>query len=487
MYDVAIIGAGITGCSIARLLSKHALKTVIMEKESDIADCTTKANSAIIHAGYDAKPGTLKAKLNVLGNKAFDALCEELDVPFKRVGSLVIALSDADMGTIQKLYAQGLENGVPDIRIINKEELNMIEPNISDNAIAALYAPTCGIVGPMELAVALAENAADNGVDIRLDTLVTGISKVHSGFDIATSRGTILSKTVINCAGLNADEVNDMVALPRFRILPRRGEYNILDRSVGNLVNTVVFQCPSELGKGILVSPTVHGNLLIGPNSEDIDEKDNFETTKIGLDYVHKTAGLSVKSLPAGTVITAFSGLRARPDTEDFVIEESPDAAGFINVAGIESPGLAASPAIAEYVLDILKGILPELPLKQDFNPKRRKVIRFIELSDEERHNLIQKDSRYGRIICRCETVTEAEIVDAINRNAGARTMDAIKRRVRPGMGRCQGGFCAPRVMEILARELGIDITQVVKDHPESFILTGETKKVPEESMAYVD
>jgi len=477
VYDIAVIGAGIVGCSIARALSKYQLKTVLIEKEPDIANCTTKANSAIIHAGYDAKPGSLKAKLNVLGNSEFDEICRNLDVPFKRTGSLVVALKDDEVATIHNLFDQGQKNEVPGMEILRQSELRRIEPNISDDALVALYAPTCGIIGPWELAVAMAENAVDNGVEIMLNAQVKNIMKIGNRYVLSVNERKIYAKYVINCAGLNADEINNMVAFPKFHIMPRRGEYNIMDKSIGKLVNTVVFQCPSKLGKGVLVSPTVHGNLLIGPNSEDINEKDNFETTKEGLRYIIETAARSVKKLPTGSVITAFTGLRARCEGDDFVIEEASDAKGFINVAGIESPGLTAAPAIADYVLGILKEMQVEMAEKSDYEEKRRPVIRFNELTNAGKQRLIEQDSRYGKIICRCETVTEGEIVDAIHRNVGARTLDSVKRRVRPGSGRCQGGFCSPRVMEILARELGLDISKVVKDHPESYILTAQTKE----------
>ena len=477
MYDIAVIGAGIIGCSIARALSKYRLKTVLIEKEPDIANCTTKANSAIIHAGYDAKPGSLKAKLNALGNPAFDELCRNLDVPFKRTGSLVVALKADEVVTIHNLFDQGQKNGVLGMEILGQEELRRIEPNISTDALGALYAPTCGIIGPWELAIAMAENAVDNGVEIVLNAQVKNIVKFENIFVLSVNERKIYAKYVINCAGLNADEINNMVAIPKFHIMPRRGEYNIMDKSIGKLVNTVVFQCPSKFGKGVLVSPTVHGNLLIGPNSEDINEKDNFETTKKGLRYIIETAARSVKKLPAGSVITAFTGLRARCEGDDFVIEEASDAKGFINVAGIDSPGLTAAPAIADYVLDILREMQVEMAEKPHFIEKRRPTVRFNELTNAGKQRLIEQDSRYGKIICRCETVTEGEIVDAIHRNVGARTLDSVKRRVRPGSGRCQGGFCSPRVMEILARELGLDISKVVKDHPESYILTAQTKE----------
>ncbi|MGE5632115.1 MAG: NAD(P)/FAD-dependent oxidoreductase [Caulobacteraceae bacterium] len=483
MYDVAVIGAGITGCSISRVLSRYKLKVVLIEKEPDVADCTTKANSAIIHAGYDAKPGTLKAKFNVLGNPMYDGLCKDLDVPFKRVGSLVLAFNQEEMDTLNKLYEQGIKNGVPGMEIWDAKKVLEMEPNINESVLGALYAATCGIVSPWELAIALAENAAENGVEVLLNSEVRDIKKLEDSYRIDFKDESITAKYVINCAGLNSDTINNMVAPPSFRILPRKGEYNIFDKSYGDIVKTVVFPCPSKLGKGILVSPTIHGNLLIGPNAEDIDDKEDFETTSKGLLSIREGAEKSVTHLPYHAIITGFSGLRARSDREDFIVEESKEAKGFINVAGIESPGLSSAPAIAEYVAGMLKDIIGELEEKEDFVPVRRKVIRFNELSEEEKEELIKKDPRYGRVICRCETVTEGEIVDAIHRKVGATTVDGVKRRVRPGSGRCQGGFCGPRVMEILARELSLDMNQVTKDRSKSYILAHPTKDNQEKGL----
>lgn len=477
MYDVAVIGAGIIGCSIARALSRYRLNTVLMEKEPDVADCTTKGNSAIVHAGYDAKPGTLKARFNALGNPMYDKLCEELDVPFKRVGSLVLAFGDEDMETIKKLYEQGIANGISGMEIWDRDKVIEMEPKVNKEVTGALYAATCGIVGPMELAIALAENAADNGVEVLLDSEVRDIKRQEDGYTIYTRDNVIAARYVINCAGLHADTVNNMVAAESFKISPRRGEYNIFDKSAKDVVKTVVFPCPSKLGKGILVSPTVHGNLLIGPNAEDLSDKEAFDTTSKGLQFIREGAERSVPNLPYNLIITGFSGLRARCERDDFIIEEAPDAKGFINIAGIESPGLTSSPAIAEYVVELLSGICGGLNEKLDYNPRRRRQIRFNELSESERKELVEKDPRYGRIICRCETVTEGEIVDAIHRKVGARTLDGVKRRVRPGSGRCQGGFCGPRVMEILARETGRDIKDIVKDREGSYVLEHPTKE----------
>jgi len=477
MHDIAIIGAGIVGCAISRVLSKYKLKTVLIEKEPDVANVTTKANSAIVHAGYDAKPNTLKAELNVLGNSMYEELCETLDVVFKRIGSLVLAFDDEQIEIISKLFVQGNKNGVKGLEIISKDRVKLIEPNISENVKKALYAPSCGIVGPWEIAIAMAENAADNGVEIRLNTKVEDIERLENGFIIKTDKGEIHAQYVVNCAGLHADSINDMVSSHEYKIIPRRGEYNIADKSVGGLVNTVIFQCPSSLGKGVLISPTVHGNLLIGPNSVDIEDKTGFHTTKEGLDYVFATASKSLEALPKSSIITQYSGLRARSNREDFIIEEAQDVPHFINVAGIESPGLTAAPAIATYVEKMLLKTGLEMIPKTDYIPNRRKVIRFNEMSNEERQELIKKDSRFGKVICRCELVTEGEIVDAIHRNPGARNLDGVKRRARPGSGRCQGGFCSPRVMEIIARELNIDIKSVVKDGKGSYILTSTTKE----------
>ncbi|QUH21216.1 NAD(P)/FAD-dependent oxidoreductase [Alkaliphilus sp. B6464] len=476
MYDITVIGAGITGTFIARELSKYQLKVLLIDKENDIANGTTKANSAIVHAGYDAKEGTLKAKLNVRGNELYDEICEELDVPFKRIGSLVLAFNDKDMETVHELYARGERNCVPQMEILDKESVLKLEKNLSEDIVGALHAKTAGIVGPWELAIALAENAVENGVELLLNSTVTDIQKIADGYSITAGDRKLESKIIINCAGLHSDDINNMLNTQSFEILPNRGEYNLFDKSVGNIVNSVVFRCPSEAGKGVLITPTVHGNLLLGPTSEYIDSKTSFETTLEGLNYINEHAHHTLKQISFQGVITSFTGIRAKTKNQDFIIEESEESLGFFNVAGIDSPGLTAAPAIAEYVVELIKGRLGDIELNQDFNPNRRPSIHFMDLSDDEKAKLIEKDPRFGRIICRCENITEGEIVDVINRKAGATTLDGVKRRARPGSGRCQGGFCAPRVMEILAREQDIDITEVVKDRLNSYILTGETK-----------
>jgi len=476
MYDIAIIGAGIIGTSVARELSGYSLRIALIEKDNDVANGTTKANSGIIHAGYDTRPGSNKAKYNALGNPMFDKLCEELAVPFKRIGSLVIALESHDPETIEELYNRGLANGIPEMRILNGREVRKMEPNLNKEVIGALYAPTAGIIDPWDLAIALAENAVENGVELLLNHRVTAIEKSTGHFKIRTSASGIEARYVINCAGLYADQVNNMAAAPYFKITPRRGQYFILDKNSGSLVNSVVFQCPGKMGKGVLLSSSVHGNLLIGPDSEVLDDKENVETTADRLLFIKEAAARTATGIPFNTMVKTFAGLRASPSTKDFIIEESKEAAGFINVAGIESPGLTAAPAIAEEVVRLLKTIAGELIKKDDFNPLRRKVIRFMELKDHEKRELVRKNPAYGRVICRCENVTEGEVVDAISRKAGAATVNGVKRRVRPGMGRCQGGFCAPKVMEILARELGRDMQEIVNESKESYILSGTTK-----------
>ena len=477
MYDVAIIGAGIIGTGVARELAKYKLKIIVLEKENDISNGTTKANSAIIHAGYDAKAGSLMAKFNALGNPKFDELCRDLDVPFKRIGSLVVAFSQEEMKTLKELYNRGIKNGIPEMEIINREKLNKIEPNISEEAVGALYAKTAGIIGPWELCIAVAENAIENGVELALNTEVIGIEKQKGFYRIYCKDGTVFeTKYIVNAAGVYADKINNLLASPSFKIIPRRGQYFIMDKTIGGLVSRVIFQCPTDMGKGVLVAPTVHGNLLVGPDSEDIEDKENTATTAAGLGYVRNKALKSSDEISFKDAITTFAGLRAEPECGDFIVEESSEAKGFINVAGIKSPGLSSSPAIWDYVVGLLKDIDGNFASKENFNPKRNQVV-FNELSDEDQEALIKKDPRYGRIICRCENITEGEIIEAIRRPVGAKTVDGVKRRCRPGSGRCQGGFCGPRVQEILARELGKDMSEIVKDGKKSYILTGHTKK----------
>jgi glycerol-3-phosphate dehydrogenase len=475
-YDISIIGAGVTGSLIARELSKYDLKVCIIEKEADVAMGTSKANSAIIHAGYDAKPESLKAKLNVRGNELMGDIAKQLDIPFKRIGSFVLAFNEEDMKEVNKLYEYGIKNNVPDMKVINKEEVKEMEPNISDEVVGALFAPTAGIICPYELTLSAVENAVQNGVELLLEYEIKDIHKQKESFVLDTTKGEISTKYIINAAGVYSDIISKMAGDDSFTINPRKGEYLLLDKRQGNVVNTVIFQPPSNMGKGILVTPTVDGNLLLGPTAENIDDKENISTTNTGLSKVIKGARKSVPSFNVRDVITSFAGLRATSSVGDFVIKESDKVKGLINVAGIESPGLSASPAISEYVINILKTMDISLQEKESYNPIRKPVKRFREMNKEERENIIKENPLYGNIICRCETVTEGEIVDCIHRPAGAKNLDAVKRRTRAGMGRCQGGFCAPRVVEILARELNISKEEVTKMGGNSNILIGKTK-----------
>ena len=472
MYDVIIIGAGVSGCAIARELSRYKMKTMVLEKALDVCEGTSKANSGIAHAGYDAKPGTLKAKLNVEGSRRMKALSEELDFPYKQNGSLVLCFDEKDRSKLEELKKRGECNGVPDIRILNREEVLSLEPGAGEQVVSALYAPTGAIVCPFGLTIALAENAAVNGVEFQFGTKVKVIRKAAEGYLIETNKGSFETKLVINAAGVYADELHNMVSEEKMKLTPRRGEYLLCDKLSKGIPSHTLFQLPTALGKGVLVTPTVHGNLLIGPTAEDIEDKEGIETTAEGMELIREKATLSVKELPLRQVITSFAGLRAHGG-EDFIIGEVPDAPGFIDVAGIESPGLTCAPAIGVYVADIVKKLL-SLAEKENFIAERRGIPSMALASGQERQRLILENPAYANVICRCEMVTEGEIIDAIRRPVGARTTDGIKRRTRAGMGRCQSGFCNPKVVEILARELGVDESEVLKSGEDSWYLLRE-------------
>lgn len=472
MYDVIIIGAGVSGCAIARELSRYKMKTMVLEKALDVCEGTSKANSGIAHAGYDAKPGTLKAKLNVEGSRRMKALSEELDFPYKQNGSLVLCFDEKDRSKLEELKKRGECNGVPDIRILNREEVLSLEPGAGEQVVSALYAPTGAIVCPFGLTIALAENAAVNGVEFQFGTKVKVIRKAAEGYLIETNKGSFETKLVINAAGVYADELHNMVSEEKMKLTPRRGEYLLCDKLSKGIPSHTLFQLPTALGKGVLVTPTVHGNLLIGPTAEDIEDKEGIETTAEGMELIREKAALSVKELPLRQVITSFAGLRAHGG-EDFIIKEVPDAPGFIDVAGIESPGLTCAPAIGVYVADIVKKLL-SLAEKENFIAERRGIPSMALASGQERQRLILENPAYANVICRCEMVTEGEIIDAIRRPVGARTTDGIKRRTRAGMGRCQSGFCNPKVVEILARELGVDESEVLKSGEDSWYLLRE-------------
>lgn len=462
MMDVIIIGAGVIGSSIARELSRYQLDICVLEKEPDVCCGTSKANSGIVHAGHDAKPGTLKARLNVLGNEMMEDTARELDIPFKRNGSVVLCFSKSETGRLELLKAQGEQNGVKGLRIITGTEMKEIEPNISDEVQALLYAPSGGIICPFELTAAMAENAFVNGTAFYFDTEVRSIEKSNAGYRVATSKGDFEGKVVINAAGVNADVFNNMVSSRKLSIVPRKGEYCLLDKKAGNFVNTTVFQLPTNLGKGVLITPTVHGNLMIGPTAENITDREDTATTAEGIAQVIDKALKSSEKVPVRQVITSFAGLRAHEKGRDFVIGEAEDAPGFINAAGIDSPGLTSAPAIGVMVAEIAAKKMKAVK-KTDFQAKRKGIHFLRDMEAESANVLIAENPAYGRVVCRCETITEGEILDAVRRPLGAKTLDGVKRRTRAGMGRCQAGFCSPRVLEILSRELDIPQEEICK------------------------
>ena len=463
MKDVIIIGAGVSGCAIARELSRYQLDICVLERESDICEGTSKANSGIVHGGFDAKPGTLKAKLNVLGNSMMDEMSKKLDFEFKRNGSMVVCQNEMGIPALEKLLEQGKENGVKGMKILKREQALELEPNLADGVYAVLYIPSGGIVCPFGMNIAYAENAAQNGVEFKLGTEVQLIERVGQDYRIQTNQGVFDTKYVINAAGVYADVFHNMVSELKIHIMPRRGDYCLLDKTAGDLVRHTIFQLPTEKGKGVLVTPTIHGNLLLGPTAIDIEDKEATATTAKGLQEVLEKCTKSVKNIPFKQVITSFAGLRAHEEHGEFIIGEVEDAKGFIDVAGIESPGLTSAPASGIYVRDILAEKM-ELKEKEIFVEERKGIVRFLDLPKEEQNRLLQKNQAYGQIVCRCEQITEGEILDAIHRPLGATTLDGVKRRTRAGMGRCQAGFCTPKVMEILARELHLELKDIRKN-----------------------
>ena len=472
-YDVVVIGGGVIGCAVARELSRYQVKACVVEREEDVCSGTSKANSAIVHGGFDAAPGSLKAKFNILGSQMMEELSKELDFDYKRNGSLVLCFAEEDKPALEALYEKGVKNGVKGMSIISGDEVRKREPNIEDTVVAALDVPSGGIVCPFGLTIALAENACDNGVEFQFLTEVETIEKEAEGYVLKTSKGEIHTACVVNAAGVYSDQIHNFVSEKKLHITARKGDYCLLDKEAGSLVSHTIFQLPTKMGKGVLVSPTVHGNLLTGPTATDIEDKEQTATDAKELDSLMSRAALSVKGIPFRQVITSFAGLRAHEDGDDFVIGEVSDAPGFFDAAGIESPGLSSAPAIGQWLAEKVAEKL-NAKQKEDWNGTRKGIVRPELLSKEERAELIRKNPAYGTIICRCESVSEGEIVDAITRTLGAKSLDGIKRRVRQGMGRCQAGFCTPRTMEILSRELGIRMEEVCKNAPGSEMLTGQ-------------
>ena len=477
MYDAVIIGGGAVGCAVARYLSCYRLSICLVERGEDVCVGTSKANSAICHAGFDAPVGSAKARFNVEGSRMMEGLSQELDFPYRRCGSLVLCFDEAELPHLRELLERGVQNGVEGLEILDRAALRALEPAVSDKAVAALWAPTGAVLCPFGMTIALAENAAANGCAFRFNTEVARIERRDGFFRLHTGGDCIDTRVVISAAGVYGDALHNQLCADKLTIVPRRGEYCLLDRTCGQLVQHTIFQLPSAMGKGVLVTPTVHGNLLVGPTAVDQPDKDRTATTAEGLRSVAETAAKSVENLPMRDVITSFAGLRAHlsgPE-DDFIVGESTD--GFFEAVGIESPGLSSAPAIGRYLAELAAAKLHAAE-KKDFIAQRRDMPHPREMDFASRQDLIARDPAYGQVICRCEGVTEGEIRDAIRRVPGARSLDGIKRRVRAGMGRCQGGFCGPKVMELLSRELHVPITALTKGGGESRLLAGRTKEV---------
>ena len=475
IYDVIIIGAGVTGCCIARTLSKYDLNICVLEKEAEIASGTTKANSGVVHAGYAAQREYIKRHLCIKGNKLYSQAAEELNFPFKRIGSFVVALEDDQIKGLEEERKKGTEDGIPGLELIlDKKRIHEMEPNLTEDVVGVLHASTAGLVSPYELTFALADNAATNGVKFFRNQEVVKIKHQDYVFTVRTYQGEFQTRNLINAAGLYASRISRMLGLDYFRLMPRKGEYILFDRNAIQL-NKILFPTPTKISKGILVCPTLHGNTFAGPNAQNLNDPEDISTTNAGLKEILEGGRKLVPNLPLRSSIRNFAGLRAVPDTYDFIIDNT-DIYGFINVAGILSPGLTATFAIADKVVEFLELLGVGLTVREDYNPKRAKPERFKDFNKKELDKKIQEDPRWGRIICRCETIPEKEIVDAIHAPVGSTTVDGIKFRCRPGMGRCQGGFCRPRVIEILSRELNIPYEDITKRGEDTNILVGKTK-----------
>ena len=468
MKDITVIGAGVVGCAIARELSRYDLDIAVIDKNEDVAEGISKANSGIIHGGYNEKKGTLKAKFNLEGNEMMDELASKLQFPFKRNGALVLAFSEDELKRVKELKTNGEEIGVKGLEILNKEEVLNLEKNINKDVLGALYVKSSGIVSPYEMTLAFGENAVENGVEFILGQGVIDIKKENEIYEISLEGGnTLKSKMVINAAGLGGGFLNNLVSEVKYEINPVKGEYCLFDKVAGTLCEKTLFQVPSELSKGVLVTPTVDGNLLVGPNAKS---SKSIETSREGIDEILDKSKKTMKDIPVDRVLNTFSGLRPKVSGGDFIIEEAKDAKNFINVIGIDSPGLTAAPAIAKYVVNLVSNNI-NLNEKENFKETRTKMIRMSELSIEEKNKLIAKNPSYGKMVCKCEFVTEGEIIDSIKRPLGATTIDGVKRRTRAMMGGCQGGGCIIPISMILSKELGIDISEVNKNSKSSTVV----------------
>lgn len=467
MIDTIIIGMGIIGTAVARELTRYRLNILCLEKGNDFAMGATKANSGIVHGGYDALPGTQKAKFNVEGNRLYDTWSEELEFPFQRNGALVLYHRQEQLDDLLALKARGEENGVKGLEVVGKEKVHELEPNLSSEVLGGLWVQNSGITCPYEFCIACGENAQKNGARIQWNTEVVDIEQIPGGYQVVTSQGTYQAKTLVNAAGLFSDEINNMVCDQKRKIIPRKGEYLLMDRDAGAYFHRTLFNLPTNMGKGVLISPTVDGNLFLGPTSTDVESKEDTSVSQAGMEEILAKAKANW-NYPKGRFITQFAGLRAHLQSDDFVVEQSQE--GFFNAVGIESPGLSSAPAIGTYLAGEIAQLL-HAEEKQDFDPHRPRIRRFREMSDLERQEAIRQNPLYAHVICRCEQVTEAEVVEAIER--GAVSLDGVKRRTRAGMGKCQRGFCGPEILRIIARERQVDLQDVLQDGQGSQILTG--------------
>lgn len=474
IYDVAIIGAGVIGGMLARELSKYDLSVCILEKENDVAMGASKANSGIVHGGYDPVPGTLKAKLNSEGVEPLFEAAKQLNVPFKRNGSMVCAFSSAEEPLLEELYQQGQDNNIPGLKIISGDEARMLEPNLSSAVTKVLHVTNAGIICPYELTIAAIGNAMDNGVKLFCNFEVSGISREKDTFTVTARSGErVQGKYLVNCAGGYSDRIARMAGDDFFTIIPRAGEYMLLDKAEGGRVSHTLFQCPTADGKGILVSPTVDGNLLVGPTAMKVDSPESNDTTAGALSVVERLAAKSVPTVNFRQVITSFTGVRSSEKNGDFILKASECVPGLVHAGAVDSPGLTCCVSIAKYLADVLQKQGLSLTEKPNWDGCRQDPHRFRKLTDEEKDALIKENPEYGKIVCRCETVSEGEILQAIRTNPPARDIDGVKRRTRSGMGRCQGGFCGPYVMELLAREMDLPMECITKCGEGSHMVIG--------------
>ena len=475
--DVVIVGAGAVGCAVARELSKYEISVIVVDQNEDVGGDASKSNSAIIHTGYDASPGTLESQLVVAANPMYDKIAEDLDVPFARIGAVLPAITEEQYEQLPGIQEKAFRNRVYDVEFKTREELLEMEPNLNPEVKGGLYIPRESIIDPFILVQAYAENACANGVEFRLGTQVTGIETEQGKIKrVLTTAGEIETKYVINCAGLHCDDIAAMVGKADYKVVPRKGQFFILDKNTSCKVQHIVLPIPTKVTKGKLMCPTIHGNMLVGPTAEDQESKVDKSTTAQGLESITADVRNLVPNVNIRDTITQYSGLRPNRVPEGLHFDMYDDLEGYINLSGVRSTGLTLSAAMGKYVVQQMQYHGAGLIFKNNFVEKRKGIVKFSECSREEQERLIQENPLYGNVICRCETITEAEILQAIHRPLGARSMDAVKRRVRAGMGRCQAGFCGPKVLEILARELGCDPTQINKNNPGSYMVTGKTR-----------